>query len=72
MTRLDAQREARRILGCEIYAREFTGANYAGRTQNRCYLLRRKITKTVVHEYVGMGPTWEAALIDAQKGRIRE
>ena len=72
MTRLDAQREARRILGPGIYAQEFTGANYADRMQNRCYLVRRKITKTVAYEYVGIGPTWETALVDAQKGRIRE
>ena len=70
MTRRDAQREARRILGHDIYAREFTGANYANRTQNRCYLVRRKTIKTITYDYVGMGSTWEAALTDAQRGRI--
>ena len=69
MSKREVLRLAREILGFRVYAQgSEEGTGYA----NRCYLMKRVITKTVGYQPVGIGRTWGEALRDATRDRDKE
>ena len=69
MSKREVLRQAREILGYRVYAQgSDEGTGYA----NRCYLMRRVVTKSIAYQAVGIGRTWGEALRDATRGRGKE
>ena len=69
MSKREALRLAREILGFRVYAQgSEEGTGYA----NRCYLMRRVVTKSIAYQAVGIGRTWGEAVRNATQGKEKE
>ena len=69
MSKQEALRRTKEILGYRIYAQ---GSEEEAGGVNRCYLMRRVVTKSIAYQAIGIGRTWGEALRDATRGQGKE